>query len=416
MPHHRYWWTLAAIAFLAFVLRLGIAAQFQGLSSPPDFEANPDQVDYEALDWRLASGNGFTTADGTPTAFRPPGTPWLIEIVYVVFGHHTAALRVVFCLLSALTCFVAGMLAAEAFGRLAGLFAASLLALLPNHAYYAQHMLSETPYALAISVACLWVVLSREERGYWLFDLGAGLMFGFAFLTRPQSALCLPLLALLALFGPTLSRRAALAQFGRMAAVFALVVVPWSVRNEIVLGTAAPTTLSGHVFWGAHNPRVAADPDLVGSWVPTETLVDAQHPLPQEEVARGRTAWGYGLDFVRENPGQIPRFLFWKLVRQYSPFQWTPNRAVYWSFALGWTLLGPLCLVGIALGWRHSRANLLLLCAPLVSTLVTGLVFYGAGRFRDAEAGLYVVLAAAALSALAPRAWKHWAGEPGRAG
>jgi hypothetical protein len=226
----------------------------------------------------------------------------------------------------------------------------------------------------------------------------------------------LSLLALLALFGPTLSRRAALAQFGRMAAVFALVVVPWSLRNQIVLGSAAPTTLSGHVFWGAHNPVVAADPDLVGSWVPTETLVDAQHPLPQEEVARGRVAWGYGLDFVRENPGQVPRLVFWKLVRQYSPFQATPNRPVYWSFALAWTLLGPLCLAGIALGWRHSRANLLLLCVPLGSTLVSGLVFYGAGRFRDAEAGLYVVLAAAALSALAPRAWKHWAGEPVPAG
>lgn len=409
MPSRNFWWTLVAISVLAFGLRLGIAAYYQGLSSPPDFEANPDQVDYESLGWRLAAGDGFSHADGTPTAFRAPGTPVLIETIYIVFGRDRAAVRVVFCLLSALTCLVAGMLAAEIFGSLAGLFAAGVLALLPNHAYYAQHMLSETPYALAISVACLWLVLSRQERGFWLFDLGAGGMFAVAFLTRPQSALCLPFLALIALLWPTRSRAAALAQFARMAAVFALIVVPWCVRNEVQLGTFAPTTLTGHVFWGAHNEKVAADPDHVGSWVTTESLVDAQHPLPEGEVERGRTAWKYGLDFVRAHPGEIPRFLFWKLVRQYSPFQWTPNRFVYWSFALAWLVVGPLALAGIWLGWRSARSNVLLLLVPLASTFVTGLVFYGAGRFRDAEAGLYAVLAAAALAHFAPLAWKRWA-------
>ncbi len=103
-------------------------------------------------------------------------------------------------------------------------------------------------------------------------------------------------------------------------------------------------------------------------------------------------------------------------MRQYSPFQWTPNRLVYWSFACAWIVVGPLCLAGLALGWRRSRGNVLVLCVPLLSTLVTGLVFYGAGRFRDAEAGLYVVLAGAALAACAPRAWRAWAGGEPRAG
>jgi 4-amino-4-deoxy-L-arabinose transferase-like glycosyltransferase len=411
MPPRKFWLTLAAIVVAAFCLRLAIAAEYQGLSSPPDAGANPDQVDYEALGWRLAAGAGFSRENGTPTAFRPPGTPILIETVYIVFGRNRAAVRVVFCLVSALTCLVAGLLAAEAFGNLAGLVAALLLALLPNHVYYAQHMLSEAPYALAIAVACLWVALSRQERGYWVFDLGAGLMFGLAFLTRPQAALCMPLLALLALLGATRSRRSALLQFARLSAVFALVVVPWSVRNQLELGTWAPTTSSGHVFWGSHNPVVAADPERVGGWIPVEGLVDAQHSLPEGEAAAASAAWGFGLEFVRAHPGEIPRFLYWQLVRQYSPFQWTPNRLVYWTFAIAWLVIGPLCIAGIVIGWRKSRAHALLLLVPLASTLLTGLVFYGSGRFRDADAGLYVVFAAAALCARAPRSWKVWAGE-----
>ena len=411
MPKRKFWSILIAIVVIAFVLRLGVAARFQGLSSPPKFSANPDQVDYDTLGWRLAKGEGFTHADGSPTAFRPPGTPAVIGMVYLVFGQNRAAVRVVFCLLSALTCLAAGLLAAEVFGNLAGLVAALLLALLPNHFYYGQHMLSEAPFALEITLACLWLVLARREGAHSFLDLGAGLMFGLACLTRPQASLCMPLLALLAVLGTTRSRRAALLQFARMAAAFALVVLPWSVRNQIELGTLAPTTLSGNVFWGAHNPVVAADPDHVGSWIPVEGLVDAQHPLPAGEVAAASAAWGYGLGFVREHPGEIPRFLYWKLVRHFSPFQWTENRSVYWSFALGWLVLGPLAIAGIVIGWRRTRANMLLLLVAPASTLVTGLVFYGSGRFRDADAGLYVVLAAAALTACAPRSWKLWAGE-----
>ena len=401
MRQRNYWTSLIAIVLVAFGLRLAVAACFQGLSSPPDFDANPDQVDYENLGWRMAQGQGFSHADGTPTAFRPPGTPMLIDAVYLVFGRDRAAVRIVFCLASALTCLAAGLLARSIFGNLAGLVAALLLALLPNHLYYAQHMLSEAPFALAITLACLW------RSSAW----GAGAMLGIAFLTRPQSALCVPLLGLLALRSDPAQRTAELRRFARIAAVFALVVLPWSLRNRIQLGTFAPTTLSGHVFWGAHNPVVAADPTHVGSWIPVEGLVDAAHPLPAAELDASRAAWSYGLGFVREHPGEIARFLFWKVVRQYSAFQWTPNRLVYWTFAASWLVLGPLCLLGIRIGWRRARGPTLLLLVPMVSTFATGLVFYGSGRFRDADAGVYVVFAAAALAAVAPSAWKRWAGE-----
>ena len=412
MPQRRFWRFLAVIVLAAFALRLTIAAEYQGLSSPPKAEANPDQVDYEALGWRLAAGGGYSDANGNPTAVRAPGTPVLIEMIYIVFGHEHAAVRIVFCVLSALTCLVAGLLAAELFGNFAGLCAAALLALLPNHAYYAQHMLSEVPYALVIAVACLWTATSRHERGLWPFDLGAGLMFGLAFLTRPQSVLCLPLVGLLALAGATRARGAGLLQFARIAFVFALVVAPWIVRNELQLGTLAPNTLGGHTFWGAHNEVVTSDPATIGSWMPVDSLVDAAHPLPVGEAARSAAAWGYGLDFVRAHLAEMPRLLFWKLVRQYSPFFETPNRLVYWSFALAWTLVFPLFLVGLWLGLRHARASTLLLLVPLVSTLASGLVFYGAMRFRDGDAALYVVLAAAALAARAPQRWKIWVGEP----
>jgi len=95
---------LAACA-AALAVRLLAIALFQGLAAPPDRHAQPDQIDYEATGWELASGHGFAIA-GQPSWFRPPGTSFLIAAVYLVAGRSWAALRIVFALLSALTCAV----------------------------------------------------------------------------------------------------------------------------------------------------------------------------------------------------------------------------------------------------------------------------------------------------------------------
>jgi 5,10-methenyltetrahydromethanopterin hydrogenase len=59
-------------------------------------------------------------------------------------------------------------------------------------------------------------------------------------------------------------------------------------------------------------------------------------------------------------------------------------------------------VIGVVLGWRARRAITVALLLPVVSTLVTAIVFYGLIRFRDADAPLYVVPAALALSRLLP--------------
>ncbi len=405
MSDRRFWLALLLIALAAFGVRLAVAARFQGLSTPPKAAANPDQVDYEEFGWQLASGQGYTRADGTPTACRPPGTSVALVPAYALFGHDYAAARVEFSLLSALACVASGLLAAAVFGRAAGVLAALLLACLPNHFYYAQHFLSEVPYSLAIALAVACAVRSHARGGSWGLDLGAGLLLAAAMLTRPQASLCLPLAALLVLGADAAARKPALLQFARTALGCALLVGPWMLRNHEVIGTANLSTLSGHVFWGAHNATVLHEPGLVGSWIPIDSLIDAEHPMPKGEAERAAAAWRYGMQFVREHAAEMPVLVFWKLVRQYSPFSETSNRGVYWSFALSWIALAPLIVVGIVRGLRRARAATLFVLLPMLSTLAIGVVFYGAVRFRDGDASLYVVLAALALAGLLPQRW-----------
>ncbi|MBM4016296.1 MAG: glycosyltransferase family 39 protein [Planctomycetes bacterium] len=398
---------LFVIALLAFALRVAVAAKFQGLAAPPDAASTPDQLDYEAFAWSLADGHGYALPDGTRTARRPPGTSVALLPVYWLRGRDFAAARIWFAALSAVACLGAGLLAGELFGRRAALLAALALALLPNHFYYAQHFLSEVPYGAVIALCCWFGVrtLKRLEAGSaWLLPaLLTGLAFGAALLTRPQVAFAGPVVLLGALLSPPAQRGVRVRAVVVVGIASALLLLPWMARNQLLLGRPTLTTIGGFTFWGANNGVIAADPERVGSWMPVDTLVDAAHPLGDDEIANDAATWRYGREWLAANPGEIPRLLVMKLGRHFSAFRPTPNRAVYWSFAAGWLLVAPLVLLGLRRTWREARAGTLILLAPVASTLVTALVFYGSIRFRDADAALYVVPAAAAVAALLDR-------------
>ena len=413
MSRRQFLLVLIGITLIAFALRVGVASHFQGLDAKPDAESNPDQLDYELFAWRVADGQGYTLPTGVATARRPPGTSFALVPVYALCGHSYSAARLFFCAVSAATCLVAGLVAAELGGLLTGLLAAAALAFLPSHFYYAQHFLSEVPYGLAISVAC-WCALRgfRSEttaapapRGTLWLDLATGLAFGFAILTRPQTAFAGPI----ALLGALLSRREVrgrrLLRIVVVGLASAAVVAPWVVRNQRELGKATLSTVGGFTFWGANNAVIAAGPDA-GSWMPVDTLIDAAHPLDGSEIENDASAWRYGFEFIRSHSADVPRLLAQKFVRHFSPFRDTSNRAVYWTFALGWIVLAPLLVAGCVILWRRAQAGGLLVLAPIASTLITVVIFYGSVRFRDAEAALQVVPAAAAFELLLPRRWR----------
>jgi len=394
----RHYPMLLALVFCgALGLRIGTAAAFEGLASAPSFSAQPDQLDYENLAARLASGEGYTLESGEPTAHRPPGTSLSLLPAYMVFGRSFAAGRIWFCLLSAMTCLAVASLGTAAFGRVVGLVAAAWLAAYPGHFYYPLHFVSEVPFALyvACGAAASCRAVDQERRaGMWASI--AGVFWALAFLTRPQIVLLLPLVVVLV---PFISRRApnTVRPIVVHVLVCGAVIAPWIARNAIVMGRPTLSTVGGYTFWGAHNDRVLSDPALRGMWVRTSDLVDAAHPLSGSELERETEAWRYGCDFVKRHVAAMPALVAMKLVRFASPFEATPNRAVFWAFALGWIATAPFILIGAWRVFRQDPSTALVLLLPLVATMLSVVMFYGSIRFRDASAPLLTVLAARGL-------------------
>ncbi len=169
------------------------------------------------------------------------------------------------------------------------------------------------------------------------------------------------------------------------------------VRNAVVLGEPTLSTIGGYTLWGASNPRVVDDPTLAGRWVRTSELVDADHPLSGGELERDAAARRYGLTFLNEHRRDVPWLVVMRLWRFVSPFEPTPNRLVFWAFALSWLVTAPWFVAGLVVAWRENRRIALVLVAPLLATSATVIMFYGSIRFRDSIAPVFVALAAGAL-------------------
>jgi 4-amino-4-deoxy-L-arabinose transferase-like glycosyltransferase len=261
-----------------------------------------------------------------------------------------------------------------------------------------MHFVSEVPYGLYLVLACastLRQLKSGSEWKRWLWL--AGVSWALAVVTRPQLAFALPLVGVAVIVLWSQRQRVVATRLGAMMLLVIALVMPWVVRNSMVVGRPTIAGVGAYTFWGAHNDRVLADPALRGFWVRTSDLVDRDHPLMGSEVERDAQAWRYGIEFVRSNLKSMPMLEAMKIRRMLSPFENTSNRTVFWAFAVGWMGIAPFVAFGFVLAFREDRTVAWVLATPLVATFLCALVFYGSARFRDSASPVLAVVAAAGI-------------------
>lgn len=392
-------WTVVSIVLLALALRVAMTSVFVGLGSPPKEAAGGlDVVDYEGFAWRMVEGRGYVLPDGEATARRSPGTSFSLVPIYLLFGHSYLAAHLWFCLLSSLTCAATIWLAGMATSREAAVLAGLWLAIYPGHAYASMHFFSEVPFALVLVLACAATCLLLQGGGL-SGAVAAGALWGAAILIRPNYLAALPIGLGWFVVLRGVSTRANLRRFAILVVVAVITLLPWVLRNGIVMGKPTIATLvGGYAFWGANNEVVLRDPQLRGAWVFGSPLVDEHHPLVGDEVARESLAWRYGFHFVRTHLDQMPGLIAARLWRLVSPFEATPNGPVYYSFAVSWLATAPFVAYGVFLCFRGRRVAAAVLLTPILTTIATAIVFYGSIRFRDSVAPLLLILAAAGLA------------------
>jgi len=271
-------------ALLLCAALLGVAcALFDLRGVAPAFRSG-DALEYALMARHLARGEGFTTnliyppalwlgIEAAPAVKYAPLWPLVLAGPFAAFGADASVARGVLVILFAALVTAAAALAAARGGLLAGAVAAVAVALSPEIRFFALDAVSETLFALAITLALL-----ACARGASAFAVG--LCCGLAYLTRYNGAVLLP-----ALLPLVWARDRAVRTPVLCAAGFLAVALPWWMRNLLVTGDPFYSLLSLNL-WVSPDPTpfggslfFQPEPDL-GSAAAADPLAKLTGQLP----------------------------------------------------------------------------------------------------------------------------------------
>lgn len=310
-------WFLPSAFALLVVLRLAAMGFVVTPTSDADF--------YYARAASLAAGLGYLANDGHATAYWPPGWPMALSVAFRLAGVSIWTVG----LLNLAAALLSGWLLLDLARTVTGSQSAARLALLgyalyPNAALYVPLALTEVFYTLLLLAGC-WLLVRRA----WRWTLLAGLVLGLATLVKAQTLAVVPLVLGIGLLreGDALRRLPALALRGAVVLALAgLIVLPWSLRNERVLGQFVAVSTNGGITLLTGNNDSAQ-----GGFTPEDPVVkalDARRDL--SELAYDAEARRLGMAWIKAHPDRFAALMPRKLLKL-----WGPDGEGVWAYETG---------------------------------------------------------------------------------
>lgn len=388
------------LVLAAFVVRLA-----WGLHQPAEIDRKnlPDQADYLELGRNLLAGRGLVMHDDRfgqdVYAFRMGGYPLLIAAC----GADVRAVRVVQAALDASIVAAVYILARRWMSRRAGLIAAGLVAVNPFLIYFSGLILSETLFAAMLAWGVL--LLTSDARRKWIWG---AVLLALSIYVRP-SAVALPVVLAVAAggLGRDGSAKAAPTRWlTRPATVAAFVVVallPWAIRNRLVLGQWIWLTTNGGITrYDGFNPTNSTG-GSDQSFVFSRELQHLRRPELREverDAAYARRANEWIVETLRTRPLWLVELTARKIARTWSPVplsQEYGGRALYVAAAAAYSIpFDLLVLGGLFFGRLPRSAKTFLLLPALYFTLIHA-ASVGSLRYRVPIEPLLAILGAAAV-------------------
>jgi len=220
----------------ALIVRLLFNAVVIGMEVPTQ-DTFSDWKEYDLVGLSLASGTGFTIY-GQPYLIHPPGYPLFLGVLYLLFGHSYAAVKVAQSLLGALTCVLILLIGERVFTKRVGLVAAAIAAVYPHLVYYTGLLMSEVLFVF-LSTLFLYALAMLRENFTLRRMAFAGVILGLASLTRPM-LMFIPALLLFWVWIECRSTKRALVVTATLWLWMVVVILPWTVRNYVVTGSVVP--------------------------------------------------------------------------------------------------------------------------------------------------------------------------------
>jgi 4-amino-4-deoxy-L-arabinose transferase-like glycosyltransferase len=435
--------TLVALALIA-VLGLGLRAYavVHPVANPAD-----DSHAYYGLAKALYTEGSYGGPEFHDSSDWSPGAPLLYAAsFYLTGGAREGTARIVEALMGVaaiLVVFVLGARLAGAGGRdpapasrlarWTGLLAALGVAVYPAFIHSTGELMSEPPALLTLPAAVLAFLWAGERERWWAW-LVPGFLFGLTAMFRPEYLFVAAVFVVLAAIRVWAGRgaRPALAGAGALLLALLVAIVPWTVRNLVVLERLVPiSTGSGKALYvGTYYPadgeyqRVKAilyerydhkslppnsealnevDPTPLFDRVANE-FNEARAERGEPELSRDSALGKIGKEDFSKYFGADPLAYLGmtarKIGRMWSSgvgeaMSSTPGRVV--QLLLVFAALAGFALLGL---WRRWW-DLVALATPIVIVTAVGAISLAAPRRNEVLMTLVFPLAALALSSAA---------------
>jgi len=274
-----------------------------------------DAAQYDRWARRIAGGEWL----GTEVFYQTPLYPYLLGVVYWIFGPDPWIVRILQALFGAASCAFLARAAAGFFSERAGWIAGLLLALQPAALFF-DSILQKASLDLLLMSALLWRIAASQRAPTRAGFVAAGALLGLLILNRENAAVLVPvLLAWAAWLGGAQTR--ALVAPALVAAGLAAALVPVGTRNAWIGGAFLVTTSQmGSNFYignhrgadGGYTPMRAGRGEASFEREDARLLAEADsgRALAPDEISdywMART-----LADIRAAPGEWLRLLAWK--------------------------------------------------------------------------------------------------------
>ena len=319
---------LKIVILIAIMLRLGMLFVFSDIFDFVNAESIHGSDAYDEYALNLLETGVYGRTAGIPDAAIPPMYSYVLAGVYALFGRGFVQLGLFHIVLDVLSITLVYDICRRLFreektlwgspiGRWVGVLAGLMTAC---YAYliFQNLTLIDTPFWMFMLHLFVWlIVLLRQQEGLtaktWGIAILAGVALGIATLARSITPPLALLVALWLLF--RLNIWQAFLRLLPVAVMSILCLMPWIIRNYQIFDAFVPmSTTSGGNFWQGNSPFTI--PVFEAGYDVQWTAPEVQYERLSREADAER--FDLALEYLRENPEQIPRLIWTKFLVQWS--------------------------------------------------------------------------------------------------
>jgi hypothetical protein len=371
-----------------------------------------DENVYLELTRSMANGQGYA-ADGSVTAYRPPGYPFLLLPFYLLGGGSVLVLRLAGIAALAGSVWFAYLLGRRAGSPAVGALAAVVLACYPLLVYTATALYPQVPALFLLLAMLEYALRAREPDRRFLWAVLCGLSAGLLTITVPSFAPSL--LVVLCFLGRRLWRAALL-----ILVVAAIIPGAWCLRNAVELHAFVPVSTNNGV-----NLLLGNSPDATPSSGTSADIsaYDRQaKELRLDEAGIDAFYRNSAVDWMIAHPGDAATLYAGKVAHNFAysdTLKTSGQGASDLLAALTFYPVLALAVLRVALLRRFPLSRVEKTAVWLIALNVVLLaVFFTRVRFRVPLDGLTILLAASAVVCLCQgnlRRGNLWRGKGERA-